>query len=108
MTKEESLKVREIAQELSIAMPRVARKISFDFFKAVTIPQTQFFTMLILSEKGPCRISEICQDLDITAPTATGIINRLEKSLYVKRIVDKKDRRAAIISLTSKGEKSIN
>lgn len=92
-----------IAEEISTLMPKIARRILMGFFGSVEITQTQLFTVITLYEKGPCRFSDLSQELKISAPTATGIIDRLEKSGYVKRIPDKKDRRAINIHLTVKG-----
>ncbi|MCD4781036.1 MAG: MarR family winged helix-turn-helix transcriptional regulator [Candidatus Omnitrophica bacterium] len=105
MLKTDGVNIDAMAKELAVAMPRLARKISFDFFKSINIPHAQIFTMLILCEKDLCRISDIRQELDIRASTASGIIDRLVKSGHVKRLVDKNDRRVVNISLTAKGER---
>jgi DNA-binding MarR family transcriptional regulator len=93
----------KIAEEISVLMPKIARRILMGFFGSVEITQTQLFTIITLYEKGPCRFSELSGELKISAPTATGIIDRLEKSGHVKRIPDKEDRRAINIHLTAKG-----
>lgn len=42
--------------------------------------------------------------MHVSAPTITGIADRLERDGYVKRTADKFDRRVTNIALTAKGE----
>jgi len=49
------------------------------------------------------RLNLLSKEFGISAPSVTGIVDRLEKSGFVKRIRDKKDRRAINIELTKKG-----
>jgi DNA-binding MarR family transcriptional regulator len=101
----DAVDIDAMARELAVAMPRLARKLSFDFFKSVNIPHAQIFTMLILSERGPCRMTDIREELDIRPSTASGIIDRLNKAGYVKRVIDRDDRRVVNISLSPKGDR---
>ena len=98
-------RIAEIAQEISFLMPRIARRVFLSFFQSNEIPPTQLFAILTLSEKGPCHFRELCRGLHISAPTATGIIDRLEKAHFVKRLRDASDRRAIHIVLTAKGKR---
>ena len=84
-------------------MHQIARRIIFGFFQTVEISPTQLFTIMLLQEKGPCHFSVLGTALNVAAPTVTGIIDRLEKGCYVKRVPDQNDRRAINIVLTSKG-----
>lgn len=96
-------KTKEMAREVSVLMPRIARRILLGFFQSYEIPPTQIFAIMTLYEKKSCHIRDLSQELHISAPTATGIIDRLEKSGCVKRAPDSKDRRAINIMLTKKG-----
>lgn len=95
---------KQIAEEVAVLMPMIARRILLKFFQKVNITQTQIFTIMALSEKSPCQLNELRKKLQISAPTVTGIIDRLEKSGYVKRIHDRKDRRVINVGLTTKGK----
>jgi len=96
-------KTDQIAEEVATLMPMIARRILLGFFQSVDITQTQIFTIMTLSEESPIRLSELRQKLHITAPTVTGIVDRLEKSGYVSRMPDPNDRRAIHVDLTPKG-----
>ena len=96
---------KQISEEISVLMPVIARNLFLKFFQTVNITQTQIFTIMTLYEKSPCQLNELRKKLGITAPTVTGIVDRLEKLGYVKRIHDKNDRRVINVDLTSKGRK---
>ncbi len=98
-------KTESAARDISILMPIIAKRILLEFFQSVNIPQSQLLTLMSLYTKGACRLSELSSDLHVSAPTASGLVDRLESSGYVKRCADKEDRRAINIELTSKGTK---
>ena len=95
----------QIAQEISVLMPVIARRILLSLFQSMEIPQTQLFTIITLFEQEPCRLSELSRQLGISAPTTTGLVDRLELGGYAKRLADKEDRRAVSVVLTAKGRR---
>ncbi|MCA9399805.1 MAG: winged helix-turn-helix transcriptional regulator, partial [Candidatus Omnitrophica bacterium] len=97
-------RTEDVAREIAVLMPIIARKFFLKFFESVKLTQTQIFTIMTLADKAPCRLNELAGIMDITPPTVTGIIDRLEKLKYVKRIPDTEDRRAVNVGLTAKGE----
>ena len=96
-------RVDQIAEEVATLMPMIARRILLGFFQSIDITQTQIFTIMTLSEQSPVRLSQLGKKLQISAPTVTGIVDRLEKSGFVKRIPDIKDRRVINVDLTAEG-----
>ncbi len=50
------------------------------------------------------RVSDISQLLQVTSPTITQIINRLEERGWVERYMDPEDRRVVRVKLTLEGE----
>jgi len=95
--------IDQIAEEVATLMPMIARRILLGFFQSIDITQTQIFTIMTLSEQSPVRLSQLSKKLQISAPTVTGIVDRLEKSGFVKRIPDNKDRRVINVDLTAEG-----
>ena len=100
--------VVKIAQEISMIMPRISRKIVADLFQIIDIPHAQLFVLMMLFNEGPRRTCEIGRELKVSAPTVTGIVGRLEKSGYVKRTSAKDDRRTVMVELTAKGRTIAN
>ena len=97
--------VEEIAEELMKTIPIFVRKIHAGMIGDMSLTPAQFFVLMLLQEKGQCRLGDISREFAIAPPTATGIVDRLERDGFVKREHSKEDRRAVNISLTSKGDK---
>ena len=93
----------DIARTISVIMPKIARALTARIVHTNELPPTQLFTILALQERGRCHFSDICRDLRVSAPTVTGIIDRLEKKGFAQRIPDTHDRRATNVVLTKKG-----
>jgi DNA-binding MarR family transcriptional regulator len=85
-------------------MPAIARRILLSLFQTIEIPQTQLFTIMTLYERDPLRLSQLSRELHISDPTASGIVDRLEKGGYARRLPDLKDRRAVLVTLTPQGK----
>jgi len=79
-------KIDQIAEEVATLMPMIARRVLLGFFQSIDITQTQIFTIMTLSEQSPVRLSQLSKKLQISAPTVTGIVDRLEKGGFVERI----------------------
>jgi DNA-binding MarR family transcriptional regulator len=98
-------RTQQIAEEVAAIMPEIARRVLLGFFQSVDITQTQIFTIMAIHEQTPIRLSVLSRKLHIAAPTVTGIIDRLERSGYVKRTPDPQDRRAVHVGLTPRGQR---
>ena len=85
-------------------MPAIARRVLMDFFQEISIPQSQMLTIMALYEQSPCRLTQLSGRMKVTAPTITGLVDRLEKGGYARRIPDVDDRRAVNVVLTAKGK----
>jgi len=96
-------RTEEIAKEISMLMPAIARRILLEFFQEVDISQSQLLTIMAIYEKKTCRLSELSTKMGISDPTASGLVDRLSKARYVNREQDPDDRRAVCIALTNKG-----
>lgn len=63
--------------------------------------------MLPLKENGPMKMSALRDELGVTATSITALVDALEKDGMVRRRAHKTDRRATMIQLTPKAEKSL-
>jgi DNA-binding MarR family transcriptional regulator len=99
---------KEIAKDMSIFMPRIARRMFTEFYRSFSeISQAQLFAIIVVSENDPCRLSTLSDELSVSGPTITGIVDRLESSGYVQRTPDPDDRRAMNVVMTSKGREVV-
>jgi DNA-binding MarR family transcriptional regulator len=67
----------------------------------------QVATLYLLDEHGTMRIGDVGNALDRAAPATSRMIDDLVASGLVERKEDPSDRRARVLSLTSKGSKFI-
>jgi len=104
--------IREFAEEMSVVMPRLMR----EFLKRQTpvvaatgeISFAQMAILHILKDRKKCKMTEMAELLFITTSAATGIVDRMVKAGFLKRILDPDDRRVINIELTPKGKKAID
>jgi len=68
----------------------------------------QGMLLFFLQKNDGSSLTQISQGLMLENPTVTGLIDRLEKSGYVKRSDHPDDRRIYLIYLTEKGNKVAN
>jgi DNA-binding MarR family transcriptional regulator len=64
-------------------------------------------TLFFIAEKQKSQMKDIAEHLYITPPSATSLINKLEKNKLIKRTRHPKDRRSVYIELTTAGKKFI-
>jgi MarR family transcriptional regulator, 2-MHQ and catechol-resistance regulon repressor len=67
----------------------------------------QFGILRLLGLKGEVPMTELSEELKVSAPVVTGIIDRLEGKGLVKRLASSSDRRKTEIILTQKGTISL-
>ncbi len=65
----------------------------------------QVMLLFFLQQNNGLSLTQISQGLMLENPTVTGLIDRLEKSGYVKRSDHPSDRRVYLVHLTEKGNK---
>ena len=83
------------------------QKLSDRFFSQFGLTDVQFNILMILKEHGDAGLSqqELSEHLIVTKSNVVGLIDRLERSGYVKRMSHPSDRRFNQIVLTAEGEK---
>lgn len=98
----------EIAKEISMILPTFLRHMYPYVFQPIPVPPSQVLAMVSIQERGGCTLTELREEMHVSAPTITGIIDRLQRDGYVKRSIDEKDRRVKNVVLTKKGTGIIN
>jgi DNA-binding MarR family transcriptional regulator len=74
----------------------------------IEVTPIQVMLLFFLQKMDGSSLTQISQGLMLENPTVTGLIDRLEKSGYVKRSDHPNDRRVYLIYLTEKGNKVAN
>ena len=95
-------------QDVSLAvarlMPNIIRGVQLDFFLKKGVTQTQFLVLIAIHSYGRAGMGTLARSLHVTMPTASGIVDRLARSGYVRRLPNPQDRRQVIVETTAKGE----
>lgn len=68
----------------------------------------QLWTIKVVSELSPVKVSDLARNMYLHPATMVGIIDRLEKKGLVSRTRSESDRRVVLITLTSQGEDLIS
>ena len=71
----------------------------------IEVTPIQVMLLFFLQQNNGLSLTQISQGLTLENPTVTGLIDRLEKSGYVKRSDHPSDRRVYLVHLTEKGNK---
>lgn len=85
------------AMKEHIAKEGVLARFSFPQIRALVVVEGQ---------KG-ASMKAVAENLCITSPSATALIERLVKDGEIKRVSDKKDRRIVRLEITPKGKKAL-
>jgi DNA-binding MarR family transcriptional regulator len=96
-TKEIIFSIRRLIQASELYTKELNKKYS--------VSTAQLNCLLTLHENGPLSPSQIAKHIMVNSSTVTGIIDRLEKKDFVKRLRISPDRRVITIELTEAGKK---
>ena len=92
---------------ISQLMPFIIQGVHLEFLAKKTITQTQFLVLVAIFSKHRSTMKNLADNMHVSMPTMSGIVDRLVKSGYIKRQEDQKDRRQVTIELSVKGERLI-
>ncbi len=73
--------------------------------QSLRCPISQIDTLFYIVEKGNPSMKEIAHYLNVTPPSATAIIETMQKKKLITRMVNDKDRRTVRVTLTPKAWK---
>jgi DNA-binding MarR family transcriptional regulator len=100
---------QELLHELEISLRTLIRKLRKEL-QAVfgeIISSGDFFVLKQLREKGPQTVSELAQDLDVSASHITNVTDRLVNKGWVERQRSRRDKRVVELRITTEGETTI-
>lgn len=100
-------KVEQIVNEVSRLIPKMVRKMHRGFLTYSRLSISQLSIMLAIYEQGITQPAKLSKAMGVSAPSITGIVDRLVRTNYIKRTPDENDRRIINLSLTKKGETEV-
>jgi DNA-binding MarR family transcriptional regulator len=96
-------RTKAIAGEIALLIPKLLRGLRAGFIAKPQLTISQMVTLMRIYEKATTRVGDLSRDMRVSAPTITGIIERLVRDGYLRRTPDRKDRRVVNVELTNKG-----
>jgi DNA-binding MarR family transcriptional regulator len=99
-----------VEDRLIYLISKVCQKLIINLQKSfsesgIEVTPIQVMLLFFLQQNNGLSLTQIGQGLMLENPTVTGLIDRLEKSGYVKRSDHPNDRRVYLVHLTEKGNK---
>lgn len=79
----------------------------FNSLKQSELSLLQAYALTHLFFKGPIKISELCEHMQVSPGAASQMVDRLEKLEMVARTTDAKDRRVRKVVVLEKGERFV-
>jgi DNA-binding MarR family transcriptional regulator len=81
-----------------------------DFFNSLKhseLSLLQAYALTYLYFKGPIKISDLCEHMNVSPGAASQMVDRLEKLEMVSRVEDPADRRVRKVAVLAKGEEFV-
>ena len=98
------LSLQDASLAVARLMPNIIRGVQLDFFVKRRVTQTQLLVMLAVHAYSRCSMGTLSRSLHVSMPTASGIVDRLSRAGYVRRLPHPSDRRQVLVEVTSKGQ----
>ena len=96
-------RIAVLIKKASIEFDKMANPILADY--DLTASQCRILNFLFMQQNQSARIVDIEKECAITHPTVLGLLDSLEKKEFVLKIVNPKDARSKLISLTQKAKR---
>lgn len=75
--------------------------------RKLDLTPAQWAVLIRLAEQDGLNMTELGQLLYFDKPTTTGVVNRLVKKKYVKKVKNRKDRRVTHVFITDAGKEAL-
>lgn len=96
--------IEQEAKEMSALVPKLMTGFKGSLMLNEDVTPQQMITILTINEIGKGKVSLVSKRMGISAPTITGLVDRLLRNGYVERVRDTEDRRIVFVKVTKKGK----
>jgi len=98
--------VEQIVAELGPFIARRQRSMTRAWCRQ-EISMVHLHVLLLLDMEGPLSMSRLAESVDVSLPSATGIVTRMEERGLVRRSHGEDDRRVVMVQLTKAGHAAL-
>ena len=82
------------------------KKVMAENFNDAEITYSQWMLLGVLMKNGSMKVSDLSKRLGLSNSTVSGVVDRMEKQGFVRRVRDKKDRRKVFVEITDSFRKT--
>ena len=83
----------KLSQSIARLMPNIIQGVHIGFLAKRNLTHTQFFVLVAIHSQNRPAMRTLSTNMQVSMPTMSGIIERLVKAGYVKRVPHPEDRR---------------
>ena len=95
---------KEAGLAVARLIPYIMRGTQLEFFVKRGVTQTQFLVLNAIRVSTRCTMSALAENLHVSMPTISGIVDRLVRAGYLRRHSQPEDRRQVIVELAAKAD----
>ncbi len=99
--------IKEIAKEMAILVPKFIRRLQAEFISIEEITSSQIVILMSLFEEGKISVGKLAEQMKVSGPTVTGLVDRLVDNGYIERKRSTEDRRKVTVDLTKAGRQAV-
>lgn len=99
--------INVLAQEILQIIPQIARTLAAEFRQSGQSMTPGNLQLLFMLLDGAASLSELAELHNVSLPTMSRTVSRLEKIGWVERSSDPTDRRVTLIALTEDGQRRL-
>lgn len=96
-----------LAQDILQIIPQIMRILVAELRRGGHRMTPGNFQLMFMLQEGPANLSELAENQNVSLPTISRSVHRLEKIGWIRRGTAPHDRRMTIISLTEDGQKRL-
>jgi DNA-binding MarR family transcriptional regulator len=102
-----SQEIADLAQDILRIIPQIMRLLAAELRSTGQLMTPGNFQLMFLLQEGPASLSELAEFQNVSLPTMSRSVSRLEKIGWVERRSDPLDRRVTILVLSDDGRKRL-
>ena len=96
-----------LSHAIAQLLPNIIQGVHIGFLAEMNLTHTQFFVLIAIHSQKHPTMRVLSENMQVSMPTMSGIVERLVKGGYAKRVNHPSDRRQVMVELTPKGERVI-
>jgi len=97
----------ELAQDILYIIPQIMRIIAAELRRSGHLMTPGNFQLMFMLQEGPANLSELAEFQNVSLPTMSRSVSRIEKIGWIRRSSDPNDRRVRLIELTEDGKQRL-